>query len=1040
LWLAALDAQTMLQDDKAIALLARARSTDPRFFPAQYDYLTFLSDRGEFAALRRTFARADPRGGVVTQCMALAVSAHRGAGSGAHPADSAAFSRLASLAPADSSGCVATFLAGILVFRTNEPDSASIAWMWRAVALAPDVEDNWHQLASALCWGPHAAPERAESLLQAATRRAPHVLQRAGLYQHLIGVGAITDSLGARRLTRQLVRALARDGRPMMRVLAIGLIVPYPESSRRTLPLFTAAGDWHHRWANLRGLGKWYVDAGLPGNAIALLDTAVWIADSAHQPWMQLVSRMLRGRAESKIGRTAAAERDLRAAIGLGPAAADPYYLAEAWHNLGHTFEAAGRWPEAAAAMDSFVATTRPMRLDPLRMMSLHDAGTVRWEAGWHAAARRDFSEMVRVVDEQHNNYYWAGEYYERAGDLARALAYYRQALDRVRAGKGLDPNATAGLARVFGALGQDDSAAGAAAEHDSAESVWTPLEHPLLPEVLARRGDAATAGRVAAAWAERQRAGGNVQGAALADLEVATLALGAGEPRRALAAADQADSLAGVLHLVAEHQQAEQQRGTALIALGDGHQGLAALEAAAALARAHPTADAVLSAELALGDGLATVGRPIDALAAYDRAARAVEHVTAGLDIDLDRAGYRDRHLAPFDGAIRALLATPPSGTRTDSLIVWSQRRKAAALALDLQADSIAAPRPASRPALSARLSPGEAAIDYSVSDRGIVAIVLTDRAATVKLLDARIDSITAATGRLTHPFARSYAGRVDLARIPFDLRVARALYDALIRPLEPFLAGRDRLIIVPDGPLHAVPFAALVRDAPARPGDVTTARFLLDDREIRYAPALQFLASSLPVPVARVLVIQGVAPGAAREAAQVRASLPAGRALVLAGSGATESAVRSAAGYTVLHVIAHAEANDADPLASHLRLVADQANDGYLHVSEIAATRWRARLVVLSACETLEGRLYRGEGLMGLARAFLSGGAGSVVSTEWPVGASSADLMGPFYRYLAGGASPAAALRAAQLTLRHNPATRQPFYWAGYVLVAGR
>src|SRR4029077_2808155 len=125
-------------------------------------------------------------------------------------------------------------------------------------------------------------------------------------YQQLISVRAITDSLGARRLTRQLVHALARDGRPMMRVLAIGLTVHYPESGRRTLPLFTAAVDWYPRWATLRGLGKGCVDAGLPASAIPVLDTAVRIADSVRQPWMQLVSRMLRGRAESKIGRTAA--------------------------------------------------------------------------------------------------------------------------------------------------------------------------------------------------------------------------------------------------------------------------------------------------------------------------------------------------------------------------------------------------------------------------------------------------------------------------------------------------------------------------------------------------------------------------------------------------------------------------------------------------------------------------------------------------------------------------------------------------------------
>jgi len=75
-----------------------------------------------------------------------------------------------------------------------------------------------------------------------------------------------------------------------------------------------------------------------------------------------------------------------------------------------------------------------------------------------------------------------------------------------------------------------------------------------------------------------------------------------------------------------------------------------------------------------------------------------------------------------------------------------------------------------------------------------------------------------------------------------------------------------------------------------------------------------------------------------------------------------------------------------------------------------------------------------------MGLARAFLESGSGAVIATQWPVGATSADLMGGFYHELAAGAPPAGALRAAQLTVRRAPATSHPFYWAGFVTVEGR
>ena len=115
------------------------------------------------------------------------------------------------------------------------------------------------------------------------------------------------------------------------------------------------------------------------------------------------------------------------------------------------------------------------------------------------------------------------------------------------------------------------------------------------------------------------------------------------------------------------------------------------------------------------------------------------------------------------------------------------------------------------------------------------------------------------------------------------------------------------------------------------------------------------------------------------------------------------------------------------------------DERHDGYLHLVEIAGEMRPRGLVVLSACETVVGRLYQGEGLLGLSRAFLAAGARAVVATHWPVGAASAELMTRFHGGLARAASPSAALREAKLVLRRNPATAHPFYWAGYVLMPG-
>jgi CHAT domain-containing protein len=158
------------------------------------------------------------------------------------------------------------------------------------------------------------------------------------------------------------------------------------------------------------------------------------------------------------------------------------------------------------------------------------------------------------------------------------------------------------------------------------------------------------------------------------------------------------------------------------------------------------------------------------------------------------------------------------------------------------------------------------------------------------------------------------------------------------------------------------------------------------------------------------------------------------------LEGAAATETAVQhTAADYDVLHFAVHAIADDEDPLASYLRLAADAGSDGLLHLSEIAEQSHAGQLVILSACETQMGRLYYGEGIMGLTRAFLATGAAAVVATQWPVGEASADLMTGFYRSLASGRSPTTALRAAQLQLRNDARTAHPFYWAAFGLYLG-
>ena len=179
--------------------------------------------------------------------------------------------------------------------------------------------------------------------------------------------------------------------------------------------------------------------------------------------------------------------------------------------------------------------------------------------------------------------------------------------------------------------------------------------------------------------------------------------------------------------------------------------------------------------------------------------------------------------------------------------------------------------------------------------------------------------------------------------------------------------------------------------------------------------------------------------------EARQVAALYDRKRSRVLIGPQATEHAVKErAAEYDILHLAAHAVTDDSQPLYSSIVLARqDDGEDGLLEGREITQLALRARLTVLSACSTAQGRVRPGEGLIGLSWAFLVAGCPTIITTQWRVpSASTSKLMVDFHRQLARGEiSVAEALRRAQMRLMKDRRYRHPFYWSGFVVVgAGR
>jgi len=289
------------------------------------------------------------------------------------------------------------------------------------------------------------------------------------------------------------------------------------------------------------------------------------------------------------------------------------------------------------------------------------------------------------------------------------------------------------------------------------------------------------------------------------------------------------------------------------------------------------------------------------------------------------------------------------------------------------------------------------------------------------------------------------------------------------LLQPAWSEAASRQRLAVVPDAALHLLPFSALL--VPGADGGSWEAggslRPLLERQEVVYLPSAATLALQRKRLEQRAPAPQWAAvfadpafgpaepaggllpqfeplPSSRREAEAIAALAPAGQVWTALGPEANRDAVLSGqlSAYRFIHFATHGIADARNPELSGLVLslvdAGGRPRDGFLGLADIYELDLAADLVVLSSCRTAIGREVRGEGLMGLTRGFLYAGVPRVVASLWPVqDRTTAELMSRFYRALwVDRLSPAAALRAAQRSLRGEPRYRDPYSWAGFVL----
>ncbi|MCB2204994.1 CHAT domain-containing protein [bacterium] len=290
--------------------------------------------------------------------------------------------------------------------------------------------------------------------------------------------------------------------------------------------------------------------------------------------------------------------------------------------------------------------------------------------------------------------------------------------------------------------------------------------------------------------------------------------------------------------------------------------------------------------------------------------------------------------------------------------------------------------------------------------------------------------------------------------------------MYSRLFAPMEKYLEDATQLYIIPHGPLHHLPFQALV---PVRGIDmrdsihVARPHYLIEDYAIAYLPSASVLGFALEkeMDTAHSALIVGdplyadpkyrrrPLPGALIEADTVAHYAP--HPLLLKREEAEESVVKKEIGQKdILHFATHGELNKKNPMQSRILLAAahpDSVNNGDLTVAKIFNLDLHSLLVTLSACQTAqlageEGGFSPGDDLVGLTRSFMYAGTPAVIASLWYVDdEATLSWMRLFYRsWLQRHHGRMQSARRAALSMLNNPADPDwvfPYYWAAFIYI---
>ncbi|UCH15760.1 MAG: CHAT domain-containing protein [Bacteroidales bacterium] len=262
-------------------------------------------------------------------------------------------------------------------------------------------------------------------------------------------------------------------------------------------------------------------------------------------------------------------------------------------------------------------------------------------------------------------------------------------------------------------------------------------------------------------------------------------------------------------------------------------------------------------------------------------------------------------------------------------------------------------------------------------------------------------------------------------------------SLNEAIIQPVESVLNGYTSIGIIPHGPLHFLPFQALVDKE---------GKFLIEKKQIFYAPSSTVYLQCKEKTPDRGENFLGMAlgdimigtffglPGTSREVDAISAFYT--EKTIKKNRDISEDFFKQEAEkFNIIHLATHGYFNKDQPMYSYLLLHPSEINDGHLTVHEVFGMDLRTRLVILSACQTGLGDISRGDELVGLSRAFIYAGTPSIIVSLWSLADEpTAELMIQFHKYLKTKPAPE-ALTLAQREMIKN--FKHPYYWAPFVLI---